>query len=502
VRLWDPVARRQIARLEGHQGSVESVAFSPDGGLLASGGNDAAVRLWDPAARREIARLEGHEGVVWSVAFSSDGSLLASGGADGTVCLWEPSERREIACIQGRQGLIRSVAFSPDGGLLASGGTEGTVRLWQIPDGSPAGLLLGGTGANWLSIDAGGTLRRGDDGTLLVLPDKRGELKPINGDDWRLGSAPEVKVQHPTLSIAPGTPTLLAVSMRNPGPEPLYWLHLEQSSPNGLIRPATANDNIAELQDRKGEQPWYPERIAHLDPGETAILYTRLYARLPLPTPNWIPGPRKLELNLVSANAKPTPITVDVDLELPRIRWRTGKWDRNSETLEVALADTGNLPLETARVSAEWWETTPPPGRTRRPDFQSPWQELPQIEPGSEGRLAFILPDGSKYLDSGTLTLCLHTLDLPIFDWRLPAPAIERVGLVLWWLLAPLLLALLAVAFDLRCYRHPLVVQLSRARRPAGPGTGAARRGAIAATPHRPAGHGARGVGGQRAHPG
>ena len=67
---------------------MTSIAFSPDGVLLASGGRDGGVRLWDGRTGEGLARFQASEGGVTSIAFSTDGSLLAAACMDGTVRLW------------------------------------------------------------------------------------------------------------------------------------------------------------------------------------------------------------------------------------------------------------------------------------------------------------------------------------------------------------------------------------------------------------------------------
>ena len=113
-----------------HGSGVNSVTFSPDGTLLASGSSDGTVKLWNVENHENIATLEGHTRGVNSVAFSID-SILASGSSDGTVKLWNVESHENIATLEGHTRGVNSVAFSTNGTILASaGGSE--IKLWDV----------------------------------------------------------------------------------------------------------------------------------------------------------------------------------------------------------------------------------------------------------------------------------------------------------------------------------------------------------------------------------
>jgi WD40 repeat protein len=127
--IWRVRTQKFRMRLQ-HGVLTQSLAFSPDGRMLAGGGSD--IELWKASDGAHLATLRSSE-LVMSVAFSPNGRILASGDAGGEVRLWSVHNRRPFGSARpGGKGFVFSVAFSPDGETVASGSEDGTVRLWRV----------------------------------------------------------------------------------------------------------------------------------------------------------------------------------------------------------------------------------------------------------------------------------------------------------------------------------------------------------------------------------
>ncbi|MEH2289721.1 serine/threonine-protein kinase [Nostoc sp.] len=121
-----------LSTLSGHTWAVLTVAFSPDGQILATGSDDNTIKLWEVNTGQLICTLVGHSWSVVAVAFTADGKTLLSASCDKTVKLWRVSTAEEIVTLSGHVDSVSAVAVSKVTQLIASGSRDKTIKLWQL----------------------------------------------------------------------------------------------------------------------------------------------------------------------------------------------------------------------------------------------------------------------------------------------------------------------------------------------------------------------------------
>jgi WD40 repeat protein len=138
----DDTTKRPTAT--GVTAALSAVAFGPDGKLAASAGADMAIHVWDTATGAEVRTLRGHTDWVTAVAFAPDGEHILSVGVDKVARVFELSKAEASARI-GHAMAAKAVAVRKDGKLIASGSDDKTIKIWELATGKEVATLAGST---------------------------------------------------------------------------------------------------------------------------------------------------------------------------------------------------------------------------------------------------------------------------------------------------------------------------------------------------------------------
>ncbi|MEO0840110.1 MAG: NACHT domain-containing protein [Cyanobacteria bacterium J06643_5] len=143
VRLWETTSGCLIMSLKEHFNSVLSIAFSPDGKTIATGSYDKTIKIWDINTQQCLITLQAHDSGVRSLSFSPDGKTIATGSYDKTIKIWDIKTRQCLITLQAHESGVRSLSFSPDGKIIASGSHDKTIKLWDVQTGKCIQILQG-----------------------------------------------------------------------------------------------------------------------------------------------------------------------------------------------------------------------------------------------------------------------------------------------------------------------------------------------------------------------
>jgi WD40 repeat protein len=265
VATWDLATNQRVGvQLQGpvpdgnlRSEPMSSVAYSPDGRLLAAGDFGGVVYLWNLANRQFLGSLDPEPEVrgLLALAFSPDGALIAASEPNGHIALWDVPSRLRLASLVGPEVGVSGLAFSPDGQLLAVGGADGAIHIWDARNREPSGQpLQGPTGLG----------REPGDGALNGIAFSHdGQLLAGAGGD--------------------GVPYVWAVSTRQPVDPPFHFplgytreaLQAVAFSPDGRLLATYDRHAHLLLWDVASRQPWtdmllHPPEQQALFPGQSS----------------------------------------------------------------------------------------------------------------------------------------------------------------------------------------------------------------------------------------
>jgi WD40 repeat protein len=177
VRIWSVANKSTLATLSVHRDDVRSVAWSPDGSILATGSYDSHICLWERLSEKSRS-LRQHRGGILSLAWSPDSQVLASGSDDHTIALWDRATEQSHLLPRTHKNWVSSLSWSPDGELLASGSTDSTIVVWSRSRELPLMILEGHTGG----IKC---IRFSPDGRILASKSRDGTVRFWLRDGWK-----------------------------------------------------------------------------------------------------------------------------------------------------------------------------------------------------------------------------------------------------------------------------------------------------------------------------
>ncbi len=216
VKIWNIQTRSLIASLKKYADPIFSVAFSPDGNILASGGskkyktfgNSVGIYLWNVNTRKMIAVLGEHLLQVNSLAFSPDGKFLVSGSNDKTIKIWNLQNNQIIRTLSDHSDLVSCVAITPDGKTVVSSGGGG-VKIWDLATGNLKITLKS-------DFNVVRCFAISPDGKILAY-NNRNSIQICDLEDYKLIQTMTTNLLHSvTLSFHPDGKTLVVGNVGNP----------------------------------------------------------------------------------------------------------------------------------------------------------------------------------------------------------------------------------------------------------------------------------------------
>lgn len=192
VWFWQLNDLTPLGTCLGHVDGLRALTFSHDSRWLASGGEDEQVRIWDAETRSCRHCLSGHTDMIRALAFSPTGNVLASSSEDQTIRLWDTLSGKSLGLLQGHNQRVRALVFDESGERLISGSEDLTIRFWESGTGQLLNILQSGQShVMALAYDAGRQILISghEDGQVQLWSSETGQyLRTLRGHSDRIWS--------------------------------------------------------------------------------------------------------------------------------------------------------------------------------------------------------------------------------------------------------------------------------------------------------------------------
>ncbi len=136
VHLWEVTTGARLLFYRGHMSGVTAVTWSPDRKSLASGSDDGVVQIWDAVTGQTLFTYRGHDQAITALAWSHDGKYLASASTDLTVQVWKPTSQAKPFVYKGHRTIVEVILWSPDRKRITTVGRDQTLQQWDAASGS------------------------------------------------------------------------------------------------------------------------------------------------------------------------------------------------------------------------------------------------------------------------------------------------------------------------------------------------------------------------------
>lgn len=185
IKVWNADTGQQLLNLTGHTSAIKTLVVKSDSSTLVSGSDDQTVKIWNLGIGQLLNTLQGHTSYLNAVVYSPDGQWLASASADQTIKLWNLQTGQLVRTLQGHTSYVNGIVFSPDGKTLASASADQTLKLWDVATGQELRTFRGHTSyvnAVVFSPDGQQIISASADQTIKVWDVNTGEvLKTLKG---------------------------------------------------------------------------------------------------------------------------------------------------------------------------------------------------------------------------------------------------------------------------------------------------------------------------------